>query len=260
MIDNDEEGRGSNPGLWSRAEDQEPWVSGAATLASSPTRPRYGADRTPLMYPGITVISFITPGSPMFVAATDVADSMANSAVDGSLAWLPSASLHMTHFDLRVYGSDSHEEIGVSAEEMREVDRAMHTAFVKVAPPPALKMRPAGLQIRSGRLEISLRPATAGTGAEIARYREDLCATTGVRRADHDHYSYHISLAYAVGDLGGGVAGSLAQLLEHANDRVDTVSEFELEGPRLCVFDTVAAFLPWERRDESVSRKDGSPG
>ena len=196
----------------------------------------------------------------MFVAATDVADTTANGDVDSSLAWLPSASLHMTHFDLRVYKSDSDEEIEVSAKKMREVDRAMHTAVMKVPPPTALKMRPAGLQIRSGRLEISLRPATAGTGAELARYRDDLSATTGVRRADHDHYSYHISLAYALRDLGGGVAGSLAQLLEQANDRVDTVSEFELEEPRLCVFDTVEKFLPWDRRDELVSRNHGPAG
>ena len=235
-------------------------MSDTAALVPSPTRPRYSADRTPLMYPGITVISFITPGSPMFDAATDIADTVANGNVDSSLAWLPSASLHMTHFDLRVYGSDSDKEIEVSAKGMREVDRAMHTAFTKVPPPTALKMRPAGLQIRSGRLEISLRPATAETGAELARYRDDLSATTGVRRADHDHYSYHISLAYAVRDLGGGVAGSLAQLLEHANDRVDTVSEFELEAPHFCVFDTVEKFLPWDRRDESVSRNHGSPG
>jgi hypothetical protein len=59
--------------------------------------------------------------------------------------------------------------------------------FVLDEPPPPM---------RDGSPHIPLRPADEATAKRLADLREALARLTGIRRADHDRYQYHLTFGY----------------------------------------------------------------
>jgi hypothetical protein len=50
--------------------------------------------------------------------------------------------------------------------------------------------------MRDGSLHIPLRPADEATAKRLAGLRDALAQLTGIRRADHDRYQYHLTFGY----------------------------------------------------------------
>ncbi|MBC8163278.1 MAG: DUF1868 domain-containing protein [Roseiflexaceae bacterium] len=208
---------------------------------------KFHADGSPRLFPGNTIICFVSPDSPIGQAAGAFQNDLYRQPFGPAFALLPPSSFHMTVMELlcdqvRVaerWSSHLTLDTPLAAADARFVDQV-----------PPLSM-PAPLTMRVDRLlyqdnmTLTLQATDAATADALRDYRATVASATGVRFPNHDTYGFHISLAYQLIELTSNETTALDTFCRAWEPRLrDAGSAISLASPVLACFDTMLRFVP----------------
>ncbi len=208
---------------------------------------KYHADGAVRRFPGSSIVCMLDPASSQVALLAGVQESCRAEPFGDLFAYLPVPSFHMTAFDLicdQVRVIDHWSRDLLLGAPLEETDVALAQRLRDVTDwPDRLVMRYDRLGPVRTTAHVQLEPADRDTAGALARFREEVARTTGVRHPNHDHYRFHVSLAYLLVDL----ESAEQRAWDSFRDRIDrslrrSFGTLLLPSPRLVFFDTMHAF------------------
>ena len=207
---------------------------------------KFNADGTPRRYRGNTVISAVVEGTPLFNVVGEVLSLLAQSPASACYALLPPSSLHMTVIQLL---SEEYRRLAWTSKldadcSLEEADKFMSATLAEIEPPSRIRMKYKGIKASKSGLRIELEPATTEVLHKLLAYRNTVVYQTGVIRAEHDHYGFHVGLAYRIGQFSANELEALEKCLAAAHELLTASETFELPPPALTFFDNMTEYKP----------------
>jgi len=211
---------------------------------------KFDLDGTALPFPGNTVICLLPQDTPEHAALAALsAELVAPPTWGAKLAALDPASYHMTVFNGVHARARRPEEwpAGLPLDApIPEATRFFAERLRGVRAPSGFAMRPAGLgPTRGGGTVLRLQPRDAGTAQQLTALREAVSQALGLRRPNHDRYTFHLTLNYSLAWLSPGEAAGLVAM-QHRLGEAFAARHPVLRFPAaaLCTFETLNAFRP----------------
>jgi hypothetical protein len=208
---------------------------------------KFHRDGSARSFPGSSLVSALEPASSQVRLLQQVQRACRAERFGDRFTYLPTDSFHVTAFDLIC--DQVREAPHWSARlpldtPLAETDRAIQGWLRDVEPwPDRLAMRFDRLGPVQTTLHAQLEPADPATADALASFRDRVAEATGVRHPTHDHYRFHVSLAYLLVDL----EPEEQRAWERFRARIDADLQRRFDGltlpsPRLVFFDTMCAF------------------
>jgi len=214
---------------------------------------KYHADGSVRRFPGSSIVAMLPPGATQVEQLAAVQQASRAEPFGDLFAYLPVDSFHMTAFDLvcdqvRVAEHWSHDM--PLDTPLAETDAVLAQRLDDVADwPDQLAMRYDRLGPVQTTAHAQLVPADPATAEMLTRFREQVARATGIRHPNHDHYRFHVSLAYLLVDLDPTEVQAWDLFRQRVDDDMrETFGTLLLPSPRLVFFDTMQAFP--ERRGD----------
>lgn len=205
---------------------------------------RFDAGGNFLHEPGNTVVSHVVPGSATEAALIRVRGRLEALPFAGRFAWTPAESWHMTVFQGTIEGrrADSFWPAGMDfdapIEETTRVLDARLEGFVP-AEPFAVKL------VEVTPLGLVVAGATPEDEQRLRALRDRLAEAFGYRHPDHDHYTFHVTLAYVKEWLPADAEETYLPVLEAiGGDFAAEIPVLELAPPAFCSFRDMNLFTP----------------
>ena len=218
-------------------------LSGGARPSSVGTK--FSPDGRALIDPGCTTICHIDQTSPAFAALVRAQDRLKAGPLAASFAFLPPSSLHMTIFDAFIESGRARERVPAhlpETAEVAEITEDISANLLGVALPQAFDARPLG--IFAG-FSVSMTGQDAAAEALLRGARDTLSAATSIRRADHDSYRFHITLAYALRWFSEAEAREIIAMSDDIGaELIAAMPRLTLGPVELCRFSTMHHFIP----------------
>lgn len=198
-------------------------------------------------FAGNTIISFVPPQSHIFALAEWIQAQVRSQSFAHKFVFLPPGSFHMTVMDLlcdqRRIAERWIPALSLDAP-LAETNNYFIEALTSIKPPP-LPLRMGFSSMARKSFAINLMPANSATEQALKTYRNAITSATGVRAPNHDHYQFHISLAYRLIHLTDLEEIKLDQLLTVVDERLQAeFGIFELPAPQLTFFENMFHFTP----------------
>lgn len=157
--------------------------------------PKFSPDGAARPFPGNTIVAHVDPRSDAHAALVALQAALRARPFGHRFAHLPPASLHMTVFEgitEPARGTDRWPE-GVPFDAPRDAVTAVLSDRLAGVTLPPLEVRP--FELYAG-FSVGLTGADAAAEARLRAARDRLAGATGIRRADHETYVFHVTLAY----------------------------------------------------------------
>lgn len=213
------------------------------------TEPGGGGKFTPegsvLPWPGNTFIFHIDKASPAYSALCQVQDALMAQPFAGHFSYLPQPSFHMTLFS------------GVGGEPLdpddwpEGLDRGLPLEEVTRLFIDRLDgfTAPSGLRISLPHLHagysMMVRPEGVEVEDKLRSLRAQLRELTGLSRADHDSYRFHVTLAYRLRFMTRKEAEEvIRKCAEILAPHREALSDVRLGPLEFCQFENMYAFKP----------------
>ena len=220
------------------------WCGGGVPPGVRAPWPKFDVDGSLRRFPGNTVIAHVLPASETFAALFDLQDALRAEPFASRFAYLPPASFHMTVFEGITEpsrGTDRWPE-GVPPDAERDLVTATLARRLSGLVLSPLRPRPTGL---FAGFSVTLAGADDAAEADLRDARDRLREATGIRRADHAAYVFHITLAYLLTHPPEDEARRIAETSDALfADFAARVPVVELGPARLCDFEDMGAFYP----------------
>ena len=206
---------------------------------------KFNKDGSVRRFPGNTVISKITPATPIYVAIVEAQQRLKAANWAGKYAFLPPSSFHMTVIE----GLCDHvrrPELWSKELDLEmpfdEVNQFMLERFARLSPLTRIEMRI--LPIKTSRLlVVGLEPADPECARSLQHFRDEFSLGTGIRFPDHDTYRYHITLAYNLIELTADEEPAVVSAQEDVQSGLASgYPSIALKEPRLTFFENMFHF------------------
>lgn len=206
---------------------------------------KFNKDGSVREFPGNTVISKITPDMPVYSGLVETQDMLKAIDSGGKYGFLPPSSFHMTVIE-GVCDQVRRPENWTSKlpldAPLAEVTQLVLDRYRKLSPPESLSMRIVRANF-SNLLTIRLEPADAPTAKALKDFRDQFASETGIRFANHDTYTFHISLAYRLIQMTPEEERPFQELQEETGPKLQArFPVIELNPPVLTTFDDMFRF------------------
>lgn len=205
---------------------------------------RFDAGGNFLHEPGNTVVSHVVTGSATDAALARVRARLTTLPYAGRFAWTPAESWHMTVFQGTIEGRRAApfwpEGVNLDApiEETTRILDARLEGFVP-AEPFAVKL------VEVTPLGLVVAGATPEDEQRLWALRDRLAEAFGYRHPDHDHYTFHVTLAYVKEWLPADAEETYLPVLEAiGGDFAAGIPVLELAPPAFCSFRDMNLFTP----------------
>lgn len=209
---------------------------------------KFGIDGSVQRFPGNTILCHLSHSGPQFDALKVAVAGLREKTGEGNIVWLPPSSYHMTVFD----GSlDSRRQRGDWPEALsREASLEECNAFFAerlhafdLGFDPPIRMVPDENQNAPTQTCIPLRPVDAEEAARLRKLRDRLSGALGIRHANHDAYTFHMSFGYYVRAFDPVVEREYrANLRDMIRKLRQAWPVIELGPPEYCLFDDMTLF------------------
>ncbi len=201
-----------------------------------------------LSFAGNTFICHIPPDGAAHAALTHAQARLQAGPLAGAFTFLPPSSFHMTVFE-GICDAHRHDD-----RWPQDVDPALSVDAVSAQFLPQVQglPLPVASMVRAhgifGGFSVSLTGATPAEDAALRAARDTLAAATGIHRANHDAYEFHITLAYLIRWLTADEAAQVMDLAADVHaDLLLAAPGIALAGVEFCRFDDMHAFPLLER-------------
>jgi hypothetical protein len=227
----------------------QPGHASAAAVAREVGR-KMNADGSVRRFEGNTFVGHLPSqgsGFAFFDTLLDLYREWPKWSFRSKLAMLPPSSYHIT-----VFGGLNEDDrgrprwpAGVPADLPIDVATSTWQRELEKRPRPP----PQGFSFRldappqpmsDGAPFIPLLPADPATAQRLRELRDSLSALTGIRRADHDSYQYHVTLGYLHAVLDGVESAELQAAIARCMGRLPRV--VHVPQMHLCRFKDMYAF------------------
>lgn len=211
---------------------------------------KFHADGSPCPFAGTTVISFIDVAMPIARMGAWLQEEIRQQPFADKFSMLPPSSFHMTVIQL-LNDQDRTPQRWTPhlalTTPMDKICSFMRRRVAMVVPPATIAMRFTGIK-RLGNLAFQLEPADDGVATTLCGYRNAVAEATGVCLPDHEHYQFHISLAYRLMLLTAGEQQQLDALCNRADSFVQQAAPcIMLSSPQCTFFTDMCHFVPIDR-------------
>jgi len=223
------------------------YLTGAMTGGERPDAvgKKFGEDGTVLSDPGCTTLCHVDPAGSAFAAIARAQATLKSGPFAKDFAFLPPASLHMTIFDAFIESGRSRERVPDTLPMDATVEEIISDAsqnLTGLSLPQQFTARPTG--IFAG-FSISMTGANDGEERQLRDTRDRLSDATGIRKADHAAYRFHITLAY---NLRWFSADEAQQIIDLSNTAAATLmaemSDITIGPVEFCSFENMHHFEP----------------
>jgi len=208
---------------------------------------KFHAGGTFRTFRGNSIVCPMDPAAPQVELLRDVQRRSHEQPFGPLLADLPPASFHMTAFDLVC------EQVREPARwsphlpldaPLGQVDAWLAERLRSLSPWPD---EPTVRFARFGPIRTTLHavvvPADQATRDGLSAFREAVAQITGVRHPNHDHYTFHVSLAYLLFEMTSDEKCAFERFAADEEERLRaSFGELRLGSPELVFFDTMAEF------------------
>lgn len=207
---------------------------------------KYHPDGTLRAFPGASWISFLEAG-PVTDQLLGLQAAIQDAGLGRSLVPVPPASFHVTLLDLvcdqeRLPGR---WPTGVSLEAPLEEVEDWIRLRLAPQPSPRPRFRFQALAPNAVSLLLLLRPADPEHEAELRGARDLLAERLGFRHPGHEHYGFHLTVAYRLRVPDAGEEAVLGSLLRDWEPRLEAAcGELTLPPPVLVHFPDMGHFEP----------------
>ena len=223
------------------------YLTGTMTGGDTPAAigKKFDQAGTPLHDPGCTVICHVPRPSDAFDALVKAQDRLKAGPFADGFAFLPPASFHMTVFDVFIESGRHRERIptwlGMDAG-VAAITEDVLASLENLPVEQDFAIRPTG--IFAG-FSVAVTGLDAGKEAQLRDTRDSLSNATTIRRADHDTYPFHITLAYNLRWFTRQEAEAICELsAEVAEDLIREMPSLTLGPLEFCRFETMHHFEP----------------
>lgn len=210
-----------------------------------------------LPYRGNTIVSMIPSDSMAGAVMGSCQRELRGCKASSAFAMLPASSLHMTVFELLCDAVRDPEYWSAYLpldSDIRSADQFFRGALAGLQFPPPVDMDVVALSTRTG-ITLELVPADRQAEWILRSFRERVSDRTGVRFPNHDHYGFHVTLAYRLRPLSHHEAVPLAEALEVAGTEMQLrAPQLRIPSPSFRVFDDMTAFASTRASDQSASQ------
>lgn len=208
---------------------------------------KYDADGAVRSFPGSSIVSMLDPAASQVPLLAGVQESCQAEPFGDLFAYLPVPSFHMTAFDLvcdQVRVADHWSRNLPLDASLEETDVVLAQRLEDVADwPDRLVMRYDRLGPVQTTAHVQVEPADRDTADALARFRGEVARVTGIRHPNHDHYCFHVSLAYLLVDLEPAEQRAWDRFSHRIDEELRrSFGSLILPSPRLVFFDTMHAF------------------
>jgi hypothetical protein len=193
---------------------------------------------------GNTVVAHVLPGSPTDRALRGLRDRLVAAPWAGHFAFTEPESYHMTVFEgvveTRPDPAAWPEGIGPQAG-VDAATRAMTDRLAAFSPPPAFRMRVAGVTP----FGLALTGASTPDEANARAWRDALSRALRLRTPTHDAYRFHTTLAYARSWVAPSDLPPITAAMDAVTREVQArLPVLDLGPPSFCTFADMNAFPP----------------
>jgi hypothetical protein len=204
-------------------------------------------------YPGATVICPFDESSPISEAMDWSARRLREMKCSGKLAVLPRSSYHMTAIELindQQRKPERWSSLFPTDVTMKEADTFFSKAWREISKPDGFRMRYRGMGRGWTVYAHDLEPFDAREAKRLATFRDEVAEKTGVRKKDHDTYTFHMTLAYLLVELEPAEVDEI----NRASDEIDeywrrNLPEFTVPAPKLTFYHDMSRFTERIDRD-----------
>lgn len=218
--------------------------------APRPPRPPWSVDKFDdagrvRRTPGLTTLCHIDRGSDAYPALVAMQDHLKAGPHAGAFAFLPPESFHMTVFDGVIdyrrgpgeWPAHLPADAGIPA-----VEADWRARLDGLTLPPRFVIRATELV---GGFSVSVTGATPADEAAIRGARDALSERLGLRRATHQSYRLHVTLAYQIAWLDETAAAEvLARSATAFAGAADRLARIGIGPVEVCRFETMHRFDP----------------
>lgn len=199
----------------------------------------------PLVDPGCTFIFHVDQTSDAYLVLTEAQNQLKAGPLADAFTYLPAPSYHMTIFDAFIESGRCRERVPshlsvdatvaeISNDVAASID-GLHLATSFVAKP---------LGIFAG-FSVAMTGASDAETTKLRTTRDKISDAVKIRRADHETYQFHITLAYLRRWLTPDEAQSVIDLSRSVGATLTTrVPRIEFGPVEFCTFDTMHRFDP----------------
>lgn len=200
---------------------------------------KFNKDGSPKEFLGNTIICHIPKDSPTYLFLLKIVMLLKKQPWGKKFSFLPPSSLHMTVFEgVR----DDRRRLPFWTTKLpldaplEQIDHLLMNLWPTLPKPKSFKMRWKYLEI-DDTIGINLKPISKDIEQEMRYYRDLLSEQTGIRTRNHNHYGFHITIAYLIQRL------TLKELLQSILWGISLNSKFKKEfgilqlgSPELCFY------------------------
>lgn len=210
---------------------------------------KFHPDGSPRAFPGYSVIRFLDPASPATELLCQIQAELAEVTPAGCFAFLPPESFHVTLIDL-VCDQLRRPEVWSGELSLDQPFSEVGTWLAERLDPLLARPFPAflgfqGLYWPETSLMPILEPVDDCSHASHRGLREEIAEATGIRHPGHEHYGFHLTLAYRLFELSDRERRTLEDRLSTWNQRLrNDLGVLPLAPPELVYFPDMTRFLP----------------
>ncbi|MEJ2125711.1 MAG: DUF1868 domain-containing protein [Alphaproteobacteria bacterium] len=199
-------------------------------------------------FPGNTIVCHVTAAAALVEHLNRLHERLRVAEAARLYTLLPPSSWHMTLFD-GVTGETRAPDHWPEGTPLDAPLEDVHRLFEKrltaqvFGPELTFAMRVTGFGKLRNVISLSLQPASAAEKQAIRCLRDRLAAALRLRRASHDTYGFHITLAYFLVRPGEEEAAELNGILtEEVHAMAASTPPFLAGPPEFCRFNDMFAF------------------
>jgi len=220
------------------------WEGADSPSGVRPPNPKFTPDGGARPWPGVTIVAHVPPRTEAFAALVAMQEVLMAQPFADRFTYLPPSSFHMTVFDganETTRGTPGWPG-GVPADApWPQVSDTLAERLRDVSLPT---IRPAAVSLFAG-FSLRLTGSDASAETELRQVRDRLRGATGVIKADHETYVFHVTLAYLLTYVDAAEAAEIVA----AGDAIYAAHAHQLDllplGPiELCDFADMHAFRP----------------
>jgi len=206
---------------------------------------KFTADGAVMPFPGNTIICHLPGDSPLKPGLLDLYKTLEEGEHRHLYTLLPPESWHMTVFEGVV---DAKREIGFWPDDLQPnipLDECTSHFAQKLDRFDLEGLEVIGMDVTGwlplvDGIGLTLTSKQLAQETELRRLRDRLSDALQLRNPEHDHYVFHLSIAYLLKKLTPAQSEALAATLQHA--LASLPSGFMLRAPEFCEFDDMFEF------------------
>ncbi|UPQ86325.1 DUF1868 domain-containing protein [Ignavigranum ruoffiae] len=208
-------------------------------------RHKFLADGEAIPYYGNTVISIMNNENwPIYHLSRRMMKIIKESTLSDKIRLLPLESIHMTLIPLIREidrGTDIWPQSLPTNASFKEIDKILRDKVEEVEPYHQIRMKINEVQITGFRLSAQ----TAAMNQELRNYRDQIALKTKIVHPGHNHYQFHVSLAYVIKPFSQNDHLMLDKLeTEMTKVAKASLDSFVLAEPKFSIFNDMLSYHP----------------